>query len=302
MNARKNRNMNLLILLSFMFLVFFFGDQTVAGNIMGTLFRADTHEPLIRAKIFIEINDSLIGAFTDLRGAFNLKDVPQGEYSLNARHIGFIDRTIENIIVMENQTTNIDIELELMQIDMESIFTPEPEVKGVKNCDFENDAESIHNKQKILFEVFHINRAWGFSFKGYYITSEGYIYSYTLSDHEQIIDLDSSYSEKSIKSRYPGYKKLFAKIDSLELRRKASIINNASLGYLSEPKNACFDAGEYMFIAFDYDKISDSYKPIILYRAGDVAQKNISTCAVKLARWLNSIIFGSYEIRCGYPE
>ena len=81
----------------------------------------------------------------------------------------------------------------------------------------------------------------------------------------------------------------------------ASLISIAGYGGLYPPQAACMDAGEKYFIAYDFNPQTKLYKAELLYKAGDSAQRPDNECALKLAKWLNQVIFGRSEIFCGYP-
>ncbi len=62
-----------------------------------------------------------LGASSDRNGNFIINSVPQGEYTLKASYISYRNITIEGIKVIENETTEINIELEKSFIDVPSI-------------------------------------------------------------------------------------------------------------------------------------------------------------------------------------
>lgn len=88
------------------FLVF---SQT--GKIAGLIIDKTTQETLIGVNI--SIDGSLAGATTDIDGKYEITELPSGTYKLVITYIGYAVKTIENVKVDSNQTTTLNIELEL---------------------------------------------------------------------------------------------------------------------------------------------------------------------------------------------
>ena len=65
-----------------------------------------------------------------------------------------------------------------------------------------------------------------------------------------------------------------------------ALIENAAQGRLSEPVSGCADAGITTYLAYQFDRDGGTYRPVLLYQAGDWAQKNLSDEATTLSEWL----------------
>ncbi len=93
-------------------LTLFFASQLRAGTtgkISGTVIDSKTKEPLIGVSVVLVGTN--IGASTDIEGYFAILNVSPGTYTVKATYIGYSPRTISNVRVNIDQTTNLDITL-----------------------------------------------------------------------------------------------------------------------------------------------------------------------------------------------
>jgi TonB-dependent receptor len=79
------------------------------GIIKGKVIDEKTGETIIGALVYIK--GSAIGTSTDIDGAFILKNIAAGTYSLECRYISYETKVIPNVIVKNTETTLIDITL-----------------------------------------------------------------------------------------------------------------------------------------------------------------------------------------------
>ncbi|MFQ5754327.1 MAG: carboxypeptidase-like regulatory domain-containing protein, partial [bacterium] len=80
------------------------------GRIIGRLVDAETGEPLIGANVFLE--DTMIGAASDLNGKFDIKSVPPGKYNLMISIIGYAKKKLTDVKVPANKIVKLDVTLE----------------------------------------------------------------------------------------------------------------------------------------------------------------------------------------------
>lgn len=80
------------------------------GKIVGHVKDKTTNEPLIGVNIIIL--NTYLGAATDIEGDYVIVNVPVGVYSVQASMVGTAKVTQTNVIVSQNQTTQVDFELE----------------------------------------------------------------------------------------------------------------------------------------------------------------------------------------------
>ncbi len=79
------------------------------GKIMGSVVDAETGSPLPFANVMIE--ESSIGAATDLNGDYYILNVTPGNYTLLVQMMGYESQKISGVIVSVNRTSNIEVKL-----------------------------------------------------------------------------------------------------------------------------------------------------------------------------------------------
>lgn len=89
------------------------------GKISGTIVDSKTKEPLIGVNIILL--GTTLGASSDVDGFFTILNVPPGTYNVRASYIGYTGRTIINVRVNIDQTTNLDLELDESSISTSEI-------------------------------------------------------------------------------------------------------------------------------------------------------------------------------------
>jgi hypothetical protein len=73
----------------------------------------------------------------------------------------------------------------------------------------------------------------------------------------------------------------------------------AAAGPFSSLTSRCYDAGTISYSAFIYDSAARGYRKLLLYQAGDWAQKNESDAGIKPTNWLMSIdSVGNDDVPC----
>ncbi|MBD3373991.1 hypothetical protein GF406_03055 [candidate division KSB1 bacterium] len=79
------------------------------GKISGKVIDAETKEPLPGVNVFIE--NTTMGAATDVQGHYVILNVPPGKYILMARMMGYSPTRVQNVNVSIDLTTEINFEL-----------------------------------------------------------------------------------------------------------------------------------------------------------------------------------------------
>ncbi len=165
-----------------------------------------------------------------------------------------------------------------------------------------DDNEPPEFKQLYLFEVEYINFAWGFIQGGYYIDSLGDVSEYSHSQELWQSPHPDSLTYEDLHDKF-ALRKPRNRIDPDEIRKYLALAEKASTGTLSLPQNVCQDAGGTIYRVYLYDEESEIYTPVVLYVAGDWAQKNPAPEADTLFRWLHRVIYGNdNEPECGCQE
>jgi outer membrane receptor protein involved in Fe transport len=85
-----------------------FSGQT--GKIAGKITDASNKEPLIGASVIIQ--DTHMGASTDVEGYYYINNVSPGTYTVAISSVGYKKALVKNVMVKIDLTTNIDLKLE----------------------------------------------------------------------------------------------------------------------------------------------------------------------------------------------
>ncbi len=89
------------------------------GTINGHITDESTGEALIRVNVLI--SGTTIGAAADLSGNYTISNVPAGTYSLVFSLIGYQTVTKDDIVVIANQTVQLDVELSTEAVELGNV-------------------------------------------------------------------------------------------------------------------------------------------------------------------------------------
>ncbi|RMH60350.1 MAG: TonB-dependent receptor [Calditrichaeota bacterium] len=116
----------------------------VTGKISGTVYDAETGEPLVGANVYLE--GTTLGASTDADGAYIILHVPAGEYTVHAAYIGYRDARIARVHVQIDLTTTLEIKMESAALTTEEVVVvaKRPVIrKDMSNSQLSMDARTI---------------------------------------------------------------------------------------------------------------------------------------------------------------
>ncbi|MCB0718709.1 MAG: TonB-dependent receptor [Bacteroidetes bacterium] len=111
------------------------------GSISGVVVDSETGETLIGANVFLE--GTTIGTTTDLDGKYLIPDVEVGLHNLVFRYIGFQIQVVQNVEVVEGQTTKIDMVMTEESIGLNEVVV---EARAIRD----SDAVLLRDRQKSL--------------------------------------------------------------------------------------------------------------------------------------------------------
>ncbi len=96
----------------FIFLTIFLSQHLLAntGSISGKVVDSESGTPLRSATIMVK--DTKLGAFSDVKGEYKLRNLKPGVYSLKVSYVGYLPKEIENIEVPSSQEVNITVVLQ----------------------------------------------------------------------------------------------------------------------------------------------------------------------------------------------
>ena len=89
------------------------------GKITGRILDKSTGEPLIGANILLLKTE--LGAATDEDGIFFVINIPAGQYDLEVTYIGYKNALIKNVVVIQDLSTDLKIEMESVSIPGEAV-------------------------------------------------------------------------------------------------------------------------------------------------------------------------------------
>ena len=109
---------NLLSVTAVVFLIAGLASAQV-GKIAGTITNSETGEALVDVNILIE--NTTLGAASDLDGQFYIINISPGTYTVTASLVGYTTQNITGLKVFSGQTTRLEIELEPTVLEMNEI-------------------------------------------------------------------------------------------------------------------------------------------------------------------------------------
>lgn len=89
------------------------------GKIAGKVVDAETGEPLPGANVYIE--ETSMGAATDMNGDFFILNVYPGVYDVTAQYMGYVAEKRTTVMVRIDKTTSLDFELKAQVLEGESV-------------------------------------------------------------------------------------------------------------------------------------------------------------------------------------
>lgn len=160
-----------------------------------------------------------------------------------------------------------------------------------------NDDLKITN-QRVFFEMYYYNNAWGYSNNATIIDSTGNMSVYVIAEDSKWIQPDSTgkISRADMNRNLALPHSVLHNIKSDSLQYYVNLIDNAAEGELSEPAYVMADAGIIQYLAYVYDEKSDNYKRIMLYQWGDVQITNSAPESQMLSAWLTRMRQYQYGI------
>ncbi len=135
----------------------------------------------------------------------------------------------------------------------------------------------------ILFARYYINYAWGYTYDGWYVDKNGRIYEIDINSSLKLVtDHNTSLTEQQLNDLLIAANETNKYLNKDDLLKMIGLISPSSSGQLSDRVNRCYDFGGISYYTFIKDQYNNGFKSILLYSAGDWAQKNLSSEATEL--------------------
>ena len=106
------------------------GENPTTGRISGVLVDAETGDPLIGANVYLE--NTMIGAGTDLDGSYVILDIPEGTYTLIVSMLSYSETKVTDVEVKANETTQINLSIKPESLTGETVTV---EARVVENTE-----------------------------------------------------------------------------------------------------------------------------------------------------------------------
>jgi len=104
--------------------------QSLKGKISGKLVDAETGSPLIGANVMIQ--DTNLGAASDLDGNYIISSVPPGKYTLAVMMMGYTKITVNEVVVTDGEVTKINASLKPEVLESEEVVVT---AKAIRNTE-----------------------------------------------------------------------------------------------------------------------------------------------------------------------
>jgi hypothetical protein len=104
-------------------LLFSFGSHAQTGVLSGTVYDEESGEILPFVTVGLLQHDVVkAGTVTDFDGNFILKGVPVGTYSLKVTYIGYLNEELTDVVIQENDTTNLVVHMEDHAVNLQEVY------------------------------------------------------------------------------------------------------------------------------------------------------------------------------------
>ncbi|MFH1845522.1 MAG: hypothetical protein ABIF77_20240 [bacterium] len=140
-----------------------------------------------------------------------------------------------------------------------------------------------------LFDVYHVNHAWGYTLSGFYLDSAGNAYSYDHSHETWTPGNQDSLTAAELAEKYSHVTELMTTVEDRQLRRMNRLIGIAARDGLTDPQQEACDMGILHYIGYRHDQTTDTYHPVVLGETGDWTRYNESEAAGQLRDWLDDL-------------
>jgi len=139
----------------FLFIALFFAlgfgnavNAQLANTIRGKVIDLESNYPLIGVNVIVLNTDPLIGAVSDEKGNFRLKNVPIGRHSLKFSYLGYKDLLLNDIIVTSGKEVILNVKMEETVTKLEEVV-----IVGKKSGDALNEMAILSAREFSVYET-----------------------------------------------------------------------------------------------------------------------------------------------------
>lgn len=114
------RVLTLLLLLNVLATSVAVGQDVKPGSISGVVVDKKTGEALLGVNVFLE--GTQMGAATDLEGAYNVRNVPPGTYSIRISSVDYNTLVVNDVVVLPGEVTKLSFTLETKVLELDNVI------------------------------------------------------------------------------------------------------------------------------------------------------------------------------------
>ncbi|NOQ71773.1 MAG: hypothetical protein GQ574_07225 [Crocinitomix sp.] len=139
------------------------------------------------------------------------------------------------------------------------------------------------------YTMVYQNFAWGYTFNGWMIDSDGNVNSFNLPEGMNGADSLGYISESELIENISNCDGIIGSVTKRKLYTQNKLINKAANGAFSEGTSHGADMGQYSYYCYQFDTDVGRYKRILLHTEGDWSYYNESNEAKAITRWMKKI-------------
>jgi len=152
--------------------------------------------------------------------------------------------------------------------------------------------------QDVVFDVCHVNHAWGYRLAGWYVDGKGRVWRYDHSDEPWTATGDTIAFD-ALLEKVTRDREQVGEVSVGELRRMSALIGAAALAEVGDPvPTGCADFGGISWLAYLVVPGQQAYRQVLLHQQGDIARPVSGEAARALYEWLRRVTGQTGEASC----
>lgn len=143
----------------------------------------------------------------------------------------------------------------------------------------------------ILFRKSYENYAWVKTYQGILVDVQGQVFSFSFpaEDLGPMLGFTPPKTTDDLKQYFNKNLKFIKRIDKDELERMAALIPEITVASHSARTDNARDAGQNLWLAYQIDETTKTFKPIKIRESGDSVQNSLAPSAEVLVEWLDGL-------------
>lgn len=146
----------------------------------------------------------------------------------------------------------------------------------------------LDNDRTAIFEVQHINWAWGYQHSGLIIDAAGRVREFNLPAAWNFPDSKGYISVADMEENLAQLGEKSCTVSKYNLKKFTDKLLQAREGKLTEPEHQGCDFGALSYSGYIYEPLHDRYKHVLIRQTGDFYVENKSREASDIYEWLTN--------------